>query len=64
MSKNPKPKSDAPHGGNPHPTHDTGAEQAREAQESAKAENAEASIRERMVKIGRANQQTGRHTKQ
>jgi hypothetical protein len=36
------------------------AETAREASESQKARNAEASIRERMVRIGRGNQQAGR----
>ncbi len=43
-----------------HPTHDTQAEQLRESQESQKAKEAEASIRERMVNIGRGNQQAGR----
>jgi hypothetical protein len=36
------------------------AEQLREARESAKAKNAEASIRGHMVDIGRGNQQAGR----
>jgi hypothetical protein len=36
------------------------AETAREASESQKARNAEASIRGRMVRIGRGNQQAGR----
>ena len=36
------------------------AEQVREAHERAAAKNAEASIRDRMVKIGRGNQQSGR----
>ncbi len=36
------------------------AEQVREARESAEAHNAEASIRDRMVNIGRGNQQAGR----
>ena len=36
------------------------AEQLREARESAKAKNAEASIRDHMVDIGRGNQQAGR----
>ncbi len=36
------------------------AEQAREAHESSGARNAEASIRDRMVDIGRGNQQAGR----
>jgi len=36
------------------------AEQVREAGESSQAKNAEASIRDRMVDIGRGNQQAGR----
>ncbi|MGP0064676.1 MAG: hypothetical protein ACLQGP_13895 [Isosphaeraceae bacterium] len=36
------------------------AEQLREAGESAQAKNAEGSIRDRMVDIGRGNQQAGR----
>ena len=36
------------------------AEQVREARESAQAKNAEASARDRMVDIGRGNQQAGR----
>jgi hypothetical protein len=36
------------------------AEQVREAGESAQAKNAEASTRDRMVDIGRGNQQAGR----
>ena len=36
------------------------AEQMREARESNQAKNAEGSIRERMVDIGRGNQQAGR----
>ena len=47
-------------GGRPAPTHATAAEQAREAQEGAEARDAEASIRQRMVNIGRGNQQAGR----
>jgi len=47
--------------GKPAPTHETAAEQFREAQESNKAREAEASNRERMVDIGRGNQQAGRH---
>jgi len=46
--------------GKPVPTHETVAEQAREAKESDSAQNAEASNRERMVDIGRGNQQAGR----
>jgi hypothetical protein len=37
-----------------------GAEQLREARESVQAKNAEASTRDRMVEIGRGNQQAGR----
>ena len=40
--------------------HETAAEQTREAKESEKAHSAEASNRERMVDIGRGNQQAGR----
>jgi hypothetical protein len=47
-------------GGQPVPTHETAAEQVREAQESKEAHDAEASNRERMVDIGRGNQQAGR----
>jgi hypothetical protein len=47
-------------GGQPVPTHETAAEQAREANESHEAHDAEASNRERMVDIGRGNQQAGR----
>ena len=36
------------------------AEQVREARESSQAKNAEASVRDRMVDIGRGNQQAGR----
>ena len=36
------------------------AEQVREARESNQAKNAEGSIRDRMVDIGRGNQQAGR----
>ena len=36
------------------------SEQVREARESAEAKNAEGSIRDRMVDIGRGNQQAGR----
>lgn len=46
--------------GKPETTHDLAAEQVREARESARAKNAEASIRDRMVDIGRGNQQAGR----
>ena len=46
--------------GKPAPTHATAAEQARESHESHEARDAEASIRARMVNIGRGNQQAGR----
>ena len=36
------------------------AEQIREARENAQAKNAEGSVRDRMVDIGRGNQQAGR----
>jgi hypothetical protein len=42
------------------PTHETAAEQTREAKESEEARSAGASNRERMVDIGRGNQQAGR----
>ena len=41
-------------------THEQTAEQVREARESSKAKNAEASARGHMVDIGRGNQQAGR----
>jgi len=47
-------------GGKPVPTHETAAEQLREAGKSAEARTAEASNRDRMVDIGRGNQQAGR----
>jgi hypothetical protein len=40
--------------------HEQSAEQIREARESARAKNAEASPRGHMVDIGRGNQQAGR----
>jgi hypothetical protein len=46
--------------GKPKPAPDVSAEQAREAQEAEAARNAEASIRDRMVDIGRGGQQAGR----
>jgi hypothetical protein len=54
------PELDEHKGGKPVPTHETAAEQVREEIESQDARNAEASIRERMVNIGRGNQQAGR----
>ena len=47
-------------GGRPVPTHETAAEQTREAKECEEARSAGASNRERMVDIGRGNQQAGR----
>jgi hypothetical protein len=47
-------------GDQPVPTHETAAEQVREAREGEEARDAEASNRERMVNIGRGNQQAGR----
>ena len=48
-------------GGNkPVPTLDLAAEQAREVSEAARARDAEASSRDRMVEIGRAHRQAGR----
>jgi hypothetical protein len=44
----------------PRQTSEAAAEQTREAKESEKAHSAEASNRERMVDIGRGNQQAGR----
>ena len=54
------PQDDANHHGDPHPTHATAAEQTREAQEAKQALNDQASIRDKMVNIGRGNQQAGR----
>ncbi len=54
------PTASAPKTGQPKPTHDLVAEQAREAAESQKARDAEASIRDHMVDIGRGHQQSGR----
>jgi hypothetical protein len=47
-------------GGKPVPTHETAAEQIREAKESEEAGSAAVSNRDRMVDIGRGNQQAGR----
>lgn len=49
-----------PPGGPSVPDHETTAEQSREARESREAADAQASIREKMVEIGRGNQQAGR----
>ena len=42
------------------PTSGLAAEQIREARENSQAKNAEGSVRDRMVDIGRGNQQAGR----
>lgn len=55
-----KKKPDRP---NNQPDPKVEAELAREARESEAAHNAQASNRERMVDIGRGNQQSGRQTK-
>jgi hypothetical protein len=47
-------------GGRPVPTHETAAEQTRETKECEEARSAGASNRERMIDIGRGNQQDGR----
>ena len=54
------PKSRASYKTNVGATPDDLAEQVREAHERAEAKDAEASIRDRMVEIGRGNQQAGR----
>lgn len=55
------PKPDEPdQGGRPVPSPETAAEQMRQKQASEEAQQADASIRERMVDIGRAHQQGGR----
>jgi hypothetical protein len=56
----PKDQGGEGHSGQPVPTHETAVEQVREARESEEARDAEASNRERMVDIGRGNQQAGR----
>jgi hypothetical protein len=48
-------------GGKTVPPHEVVAEQILEAEESQEARNDEASIRDRMVGIGRGNLQAGRH---
>lgn len=62
MKKNPKPKPAEPmkRSGEAAPSHDVVAEQAREREESRKADSAQASNRDRMVEIGRGNKQAGR----
>jgi hypothetical protein len=56
------PESGKKKRGRPAPAHEVAAEQAREAEESARAHAAEASNRDRMVDIGRGNQQAGRQS--
>jgi hypothetical protein len=46
--------------GKPRPPHEVSAEEARGAEESLRAHTAQASNRDRMVDIGRGNQQAGR----
>lgn len=62
MKKKPQPKPSKPvkKGGASEPSHDVVAEQAREREESRKADSAQASNRDRMVEIGRGNKQAGR----
>jgi hypothetical protein len=56
----PQPGSVIDEGGKPVPSRETTAEEIQKAGESAKAKAAEASNRDRMVNIGRGNQQAGR----
>ena len=58
--RQPRRKAGGGKGGKPVPTHETAAEQVREATESGEADGAAASTRDRMVAIGRGNQQAGR----
>jgi hypothetical protein len=58
----PQPEPGIDKGGKPVPTHETAAEEIREAQESAKAKNAVASHQGRLVDIGRADQTAGRQS--
>ncbi len=55
-----KPKSKKATKGKAQAPHEQAAEQVREARESTRARNNEASIRGHMVDIGRGNQQAGR----
>jgi len=55
-----KPEAREPKGGKPATTHETAAEQVREAREDEEARDNQASNREHMVDIGRGNQQAGR----
>jgi hypothetical protein len=58
--RRPRREADSGRGGTPKRQYETGAEQSREAQECGEARGAVASNRERMVDIGRGNQQAGR----
>lgn len=60
MPKKPDFSHEPKAGGKPAPTGHDAAEKAREAAESQKAHDAEASNRDRMVDIGRGNKQAGR----
>jgi hypothetical protein len=55
-----RPSAPVTRGGHHGLSHVVSAEQVREAQESTQAHEAGASIRDRMVAIGRGNQQAGR----
>ena len=57
-NKDTNPSTSINRGGDSAP--ETSAEQVREGQESQEAREAQASTRERMVDIGRGNQQAGR----
>jgi hypothetical protein len=58
LSVNPQPWAGAVlhGGGKPVPSHETAAEQTREAGERTEARDAQASSRDRMVGVGRGNQ--------
>lgn len=56
----PHRKAGSPRSGRPKSSREESAEQTREAEESRKARGMSASSRERMVDIGRGNQQAGR----
>ncbi len=58
--RKPKRKAGGEQVGKPVPTHETAAEQIREAKESEQAGSAGVASRDRMVEIGRGNQQSGR----
>jgi hypothetical protein len=58
--RQPPRKAGGGRGGKPVPTHETAAEQVREAKERGEADSTVVSSRDRMVEIGRGNQQSGR----